>query len=76
MQEGVLASAPYAPLTAFSSGAETYYFKFQGGRAYIEGGCPPVSNQQGHMSLYPTAPHASGHLCGIIKVFFLKFLVF
>ena len=30
MQGGVLASAPYAPLTDFLSGAETYYFKFQG----------------------------------------------
>ena len=31
MQGGVLEPAPYAPITAFSSGAETYYIKFQGG---------------------------------------------
>ena len=41
----IIESAPSAPLAAFFlAGAETYYFKFQGG----------------HMHICPTAAHASG----------------
>ena len=57
MQGGVLASVPYAPLTAFFIRGRNILFQISGG-AYLEGGiCPPCFESAGACAPYEPLLH-------------------